>query len=61
MSYAQASEDDARPQAPAFQNGRAPAFKSITWHWYDPPILFPICVSLLILGYAFLRTPQNLL
>jgi hypothetical protein len=27
------------------------------WNWYDPPILFPIFLILLIAGYALLRTP----
>jgi hypothetical protein len=27
------------------------------WHWRDPPILFPIVLVLLIVGYALLRTP----
>ena len=27
------------------------------WHWHDPPILFPILLVLLIVGYALLRTP----
>ena len=27
------------------------------WHWYDPPILFPIFLVVLIVGYALLRTP----
>jgi hypothetical protein len=27
------------------------------WHWRDPPILFPIFLVLLIVGYAVLRTP----
>jgi hypothetical protein len=59
MSYVQKPRDDARPH-PEFHNGRViPALKSINnWHWHDPPILFPICLSLLILGYAALRTPQ---
>lgn len=26
-------------------------------HWYDPPILGPILLALLIVGYALLRTP----
>jgi len=26
------------------------------WHWYDPPILFPIGLLLLIASYAVLRT-----
>jgi hypothetical protein len=25
--------------------------------WYDPPILFPIFLVVLIVGYALLRTP----
>jgi hypothetical protein len=28
-----------------------------SWNWYDPPILFPIFLILLIAGYALLRTP----
>ena len=28
------------------------------WNWYDPPILFPLFLVLLIVGYAILRTPQ---
>lgn len=27
------------------------------WHWHDPPILFPIFMTLLIVGYALLRAP----
>jgi hypothetical protein len=27
------------------------------WHWHDPPVLFPIFLVLLIVGYALLRTP----
>jgi hypothetical protein len=27
------------------------------WHWYDPPILFPLFLVLLIVAYALLRTP----
>lgn len=26
-------------------------------HWYDPPILGPILLIALIVGYALLRTP----
>jgi len=25
------------------------------WHWYDPPILFPIFLVVLIVAYALLR------
>lgn len=56
------TRDDARPRDSAFGNpssARAPELKSLkNWHWYDPPILFPIGIALLILGYAVLRAPQ---
>lgn len=26
-------------------------------HWYDPPFLFPIFLTILIAGYALLRAP----
>jgi hypothetical protein len=26
-------------------------------HWYDPPILFPLFLVLLIVAYALLRAP----
>jgi len=29
-----------------------------TWHWYDPPVLFPIFLLLLIVGFALLRTAE---
>jgi hypothetical protein len=29
----------------------------VNWHWRDPPVLFPIFLVLLIVGYALLRTP----
>jgi hypothetical protein len=28
------------------------------WHWYDPPILFPIFLILLIVGFALLRAAE---
>lgn len=60
MSNVRTTTDGARPQDSAFHNqsgGRVtPTIKN--WRWHDPPILFPICLSLLILGYAVLRTPQ---
>ena len=62
MSNDQTTRDDACPQDSAFRNpssGRALELKAIkNWHWHDPPILFPICIALLIVGYAILRTPQ---
>jgi hypothetical protein len=31
-------------------------FTMANWHWYDPPILFPLFLVLLIVAYALLRT-----
>jgi hypothetical protein len=31
------------------------------WHWYDPPILFRTYLVVLIVGYALLRTPREVL
>ena len=30
-----------------------------TWHWYDPPVLFPLFLILLIVGFALLRTAEE--
>ncbi len=29
-----------------------------SWNWYDPPVLFPIFLLLLIVGFALLRTAE---
>jgi hypothetical protein len=63
MSNVQTAKDDARPQDSAFHNqssGRVARNLSTikNWHCHDPPILFPVFITLLIVGYAVLRTPQ---
>jgi|EndMetStandDraft_5_1072996.scaffolds.fasta_scaffold427644_1 hypothetical protein len=62
MSKAKMANDDARPQHSGFHNqssgrvaGRLRAASN--WHWYDPPILFPVFIVLLIGSYAVLKTP----
>jgi hypothetical protein len=62
MSKATTARADARPQDVGFHNhsGGRVAGKSSTiksWSWHDPPILFPVFIILLIVGYAVVRMP----
>jgi hypothetical protein len=62
MSNVQTTRDGARPQESAFRKPssvRVPELRTFKdWHWHDPPVLFPICLGLQILGYAVVRIPQ---
>jgi hypothetical protein len=56
MSNVQATNDDIRLLDSRSADWRTPELStSKNWHWYDPPILFPVSVSLLIVGYALMR------
>jgi hypothetical protein len=62
MSKAETAKADARPQDDGFHDhsGGRVAGKSSTsrkWSWHDPPILFPVFIIVLIVGYAVLRMP----
>lgn len=58
MSNVQAAKDDIRPPNSTFSGRRTrKPNNGKNWHWYDPPILFPIGLILLIAGYALLRAP----
>ena len=49
----------ARPHDSPFRSGLEPKLKTTkNWRWHDPPILFPICLLLLVVAYALLRAPQ---
>jgi hypothetical protein len=63
MSKAKTASGDAWPHDGGLHNqssGRAAVRVRATsnWHWHDPPILFPVFLVLLIVGYVVLRVPQ---
>lgn len=35
---------------------RSEIYTMKTWNWYDPPVLFPAFLVLLIVGFALFRT-----
>jgi hypothetical protein len=50
--------DQPRRAAKARARQSSEIYTMKTWHWYDPPVLFPIFLLLLIVGFALLRTAE---
>jgi hypothetical protein len=58
MSNVQATNDDVRLLDSTSADWRtSKSNTSKIWHWYDPPVIFPIGLTLLIVGYVLARAP----